>query len=264
MLNFIIYESDEKYRDKYFSVIDKFIGESRLAYEVIEIKTSSKEEFSKLNKVSGNKIYLLDVEMKEKSGLDFAKEIRENGDWESQIIVISSNLDTRSYHYQSELLILGMINKLYDLERFLLESIKRAHSILTSHEFLQFQKNGGVYRVPLHEILYVEKKPEEVYSEVVTKTKSYITHQTLLGLEKYLKNDPRFIRVHRNYIVNTYNIRKIDFDNLTIYFDNNQKVLLSKNYKKNLKDNIKNIKINKEKKKNVEFYYIWKVWKTKR
>lgn len=238
MLNFIIYESEEKYRDKYFSVIDKFIGESRLAYSVIELKMASKEEFSKLNKIGGNKIYILDVEMKEKSGLDFAKEIRERGDWESQIIIISSTKDTRSYHYQSELLIIGIINKLYDLERFLLESIKRAHNILTSHAFLQFQKNDGIYRVPLHEILFIEKKLEEVYSSIQTKTKSYVTNQTLLNLGKDLESDPRFIRVHRNYIVNTYNIRKIDFDHLIIYFDNNKKALLSKNYKKNLKDKL--------------------------
>jgi len=238
MLNFIVYENDEKYRDKYFSVIDKFIGESRLAYEVIELKTASKEEFLKLNKIGANKIYILDLEMKEKSGLDFAKEIREKGDWESQIIIISSTLDTRSYYYQSELLILGIINKLYDLERFLLESIKRAHNILTSHQFIQFQKNSEIYRVPLYEILYIEKRAEEVYCSIETKTKTYVTNQTLLHLSKDLEFDPRFIRVHRNYIINTYNIRNIDFDHSMIYFDNNKKVLLSKNYKKNLKDNL--------------------------
>ena len=37
VINFVVYENEETYRDKYFSIIDKFIGKSKLAYEVIEI-----------------------------------------------------------------------------------------------------------------------------------------------------------------------------------------------------------------------------------
>lgn len=239
MLNFIIYEDEEKYRDKYFSVIDKFIGGSKLAYEVIELKKYSKEEFKKLEKASGeSKIYILDAEVPGKSGLDFAREIRDSGDWDSQIILVTEHPDLRNYDYQRKILMLGFITKFFNMERDLLEAIEIAHNILTSREVIQFQKNGEIYRIPVKQILFIEKKQEEVYCQIHTKKESYIVNKTLIQMEKSLKNDPRFMKVHRNYIVNTYNIRKVDCDDLVIEFENEKVAFLSKNYKKKLKERL--------------------------
>lgn len=240
MLNFIIYEKSEKLRDRYFSVIDKFIGESKIAYEIIEIKKYTKEEILKLKGIDGSKIYLLDVEMPLKSGLDFAKEIRETGDWESQLIMVTSHENLRNYDYQRKILMLAFVSKLFDLEEQLLESIRIAHKILTSRESLKFQKNNEFYSIPFNEVLFIEKEQEEVYCHIETKEEKYITNKTLTGFNNLLKCDPRFIRTHRNYIINTYNIRYVDFDDLVVKFDNDKIAFVSKNYKKKLKDKLFN------------------------
>ena len=62
MFNFIIYEDEPIFRDKYFSVIEKFIGNSNMAYEIIEISKYTKEESMRLKNLSGNNIYILDIE----------------------------------------------------------------------------------------------------------------------------------------------------------------------------------------------------------
>jgi len=238
MLNFIIYENEEEYRDRYFSVIDKFIGESKIAYSITEIKKYTEKELAKLKGIDGSKIYLLDVEMPIKSGLDFAREIREKGDWDSQIIMITHYENLRNYDYQRKILMLAFITKLFDLETQLLESIQIAHKILTSRESLNFQKNNEFYSIPLNEVLFIEKEQEEVYCHIETKEEKYITNKTLTGFNKLLKSDPRFIRIHRNYVINTYNIRYVDFDDLIVKFDNEKIAFISKNYKKKLKDKL--------------------------
>lgn len=234
MFNFIIYEDEPRFRDKYFSVVEKFIGNSNLAYEVIEIPRYTKEIEAKIKNLSGNNIFILDIEVPGKSGLDLAREIRHNGDWKSQIIIVTSHEDLKNFDYQSSMLMLAFITKFYNLEKELQKAISIAHKILTTNDAIKFQKGSKVFSVPIDDILFLEKKQEEVFTKIITKDKEYITDKTLVQWEKEIK-DPRFVRTHRNYIVNTYNIRKFDFEKEEIGFENKKTALLSRTYKKNLK-----------------------------
>ncbi len=239
MLNFIIYEDDEQFRDKYFSVIDKFIGASNLAYEIIELKDYSKEERRKLKKVSGRKIYILDIVVPGKSGLDFAKEIRESGDWQSQIIIVTSHEDLKNFDYQCSLLMLAFITKYYDLENHLFAAIKRAYDIVTIDDCIQFQKSGIVYQIPKRDVLYIEKEYNETLCYVVTAKDKILTSHTLIQWKNKLAKDPNFRKTHRNYIINMRNARVFDFDKNEISFENKKVALLSRNYKKDIKETLK-------------------------
>lgn len=242
MVNFIIYEDEEKFRDKYFSIIEKFIGKSKMAYEIHEVKEYNSKEISKIKKLSGSKIYILDIEVPGKSGLDFAREIRSSGDWESQIIIVTLHDNLKNFDYQSSMLMLAFISKFYNLENMLLKTIQIAHRILTVKETLQFQRGGKIYNIPKSEIQFVEKEPEETWGTLVTKESSFLTNKTMIQWEKELSEDPRFIKTHRGYIVNLYNVRTIDLDNNEITFDKKKKALISRNYKKELKEKMKAIK----------------------
>lgn len=235
MFNFIIYEDEPRFRDKYFSIVENFIGDSNLAYEVIEIPKYTKEVATRIKNLSGNNIFILDIEVPGKSGLDLAREIRHNGDWKSQIIIVTSHDDLKNFDYQSSMLMLAFISKFFNLEKELQKAISIAHKILTTNEAIKFQKGSKVFNIPIDDILFLEKKQEEVYTKIITKDKEYITDKTLVQWEKELKNDPRFIRTHRNFIVNTYKIRKFDFDREEVGFENKKTALLSRNYKKELK-----------------------------
>lgn len=236
MFNFIVYEDEEKFREKYHYIILKFIGDSNLAYKIIDISKYTKEEAERIKNLSGNNIYILDIEVPGKSGLDLAREIRHNGDWKSQIIIVTSHDDLKNFDYQSSMLMLAFITKFYDLERGLYKAISRAHMILTTNKIINFEKNSQIYNIPIDNVLYFEKLEEETYASVVTKDNSYLTDKTLKKWESELQGDPRFIRTFRNYIVNAYNIRKIDIDKEEIYFENNKKALVSRTYKKIVKE----------------------------
>ena len=238
MINFIVYEDEEKFRDKYFSIIDMFVGESNLAHEIIEMKRYDEQEIKKLEQASGSKIYILDIEVPGKSGLDFAREIRESGDWSSQIIIVTTHDNLKNFDYQSEMLMLAFISKFYDLEEALLSSIRKAHKILTIKDIVQYQKGGQVFNFQKQDILYIEKEYEEIYGTIMTKEKDHLTSKTLIQWKNDLLEDPRFQKTHRNYIVNTYNIKSVDYEKGEIYFENGKVALLSRNYKKQLKKKI--------------------------
>lgn len=235
MFNFIIYEDEERFRDKYFSVIENFIGNSNIAYEIIEIPKYTEEAKKRIDNLTGNNIFILDIEVPGKSGFDLAREIRRKGDWTSQIIIVSSHEDLKNFDYQSSMLMLAFITKFYNVDKELKKALNMAYKILTTNNTIKYQKGTKVFSIPVDDILYFEKKQEEVHTKIITKDKEYITDKTLIQWEKEL-NDPRFVRTHRNYIVNTYNIRKFDFDRDEIKFDNNKAALLSRTYKKNLKN----------------------------
>lgn len=236
MFNFIVYEDEEKFREKYHYIILKFIGDSNLAYKIIDISKYTKQEAERIRNLSGNNIYILDIEVPGKSGLDLAREIRHNGDWKSQIIIVTSHDDLKNFDYQSSMLMLAFITKYYDLEMKLYKMIAKAHKILTSDKLITFKRDSKIYNISINDVLLFEKKEYETNAIVVTKDNEYLTDKLLKKWEEELSNDPRFVRTFKNTIVNIYNIKEIDLDRDEITLVNNRRVLLSRNYKKKIKE----------------------------
>ena len=236
MFNFIIYEDEEKFREKYHLTILKFIGDSNIAYQIIDISKYSKEEIERIKYLSGNNIYILDIEVPGKSGLDLAREIRNTGDWKSQIVIVTSHDDLKNFDYQSSMLMLAFITKFYNLEIELYKVIAKAHKILTSDKLITFKRDSKIYNISINDVLLFEKKEYETNAIVVTKDNEYLTDKLLKKWEEELSNDPRFVRTFKNTIVNIYNIKEIDLDRDEITLVNNRRVLLSRNYKKKIKE----------------------------
>ena len=78
---------------------------------------------------------------------------------------------------------------------------------------LYVKENGRFYRISPDEILYFENVGD--YVKVKTESGSHIIHSTLKGLADRLE-DPRFLKVHRSYIVNLEKIKDIEEGSLVI------------------------------------------------
>ena len=61
MINFIIYEDEKKFREKYISIILKLIGGMKIAYRIVEIDHYDKKTMPLLKDLVGKKIYILDI-----------------------------------------------------------------------------------------------------------------------------------------------------------------------------------------------------------
>ena len=73
MINYIIYEDEEEYRKKYISIILKLRGKEQEGYRIIELEKYDEETKKQLDDILGKKIYIFDIEVPGKSGLDLEK-----------------------------------------------------------------------------------------------------------------------------------------------------------------------------------------------
>jgi len=236
MINFIIYEDEKKYRELYISIILKIIGRMQYAYKIIEIDKYDKTTMSKINKLVGKKIFILDIEVPGKSGLDLAREIRANGDWNSQMIVATTHEQLRNTTLTSRMLMLDFISKYFDLESSLNECLKISLNIVETHQSLNFQYNGELYQIPYSDILYIEKNVDDPYSTIITKDANIEIKRMIGVIENELKDDKRFYRTHRSCIVNIDNITNVELRDCIIHFGNKSTSLLSRDKKNGLKE----------------------------
>ena len=107
-MNFIIYEDNNEFVSSYKEVIFSVMSHSNIDYNTIVV---NKYDEDKLLNVTGKKIQLLDVEVPGKNGIDVARCIRNNNDWSSPIIVITSHDEYKTVGYTSRILMLDFITK---------------------------------------------------------------------------------------------------------------------------------------------------------
>lgn len=238
-MNFIIYEDEKAYADKYKKVICKLLGPTTLNYKITEINEYSEENKLKLEKIDGNKIYVLDIEVPGKNGLELARKIRGTGDWTSPIVIVTSHDEFKTVGYTAKILMLNFISKDDNLEKDLFETLKVALEINMSNKSLCYTNKGELYQIAYQDILYIEKSLNDNICYVVTKNNTYTVRKTIKELEKDLSDDINFVKTHRSCIVNLKNITYVDFENNKIIFVNKEIDLLSRSNKKLLKERMK-------------------------
>lgn len=238
-MNFIIYEDEKEYVLRYKNVICKLLGPTTLNYKIVEINKYNEINEDKMKKIDGNKIYILDIEVPGKSGLELARKIRQEGDWTSPIIIVTSHEEFKTVGYTAKILMLNFISKDEEIEKDLYETLEVALEINMVNKALCYTHKGELYQILYQDILYVEKSLNDNVCNVVTKNNIYNIRKTIKELEDILSNNINFIKTHRSCIVNLKNIKYVDFENNIIAFINKKIDLLSRAHKKNLKERMK-------------------------
>lgn len=238
-MNFIIYEDEKEFSTRYKNIVHKLLGTTNLNYEITEINQFNQETETKLEEIDGNKIYILDIEVAGKNGLELARNIRKNGDWTSPIIIVTSHEEFKTVGYTAKILMLNFISKNEDLEKTLSETLEVALEINMANKSLRYTNKGELYYIPHQDILYIEKSLNDNTSSIVTKNHTYNIRKTIKELEEELSSAINFVKTHRSCIVNLKNIQHIDFENNIIAFVNKEIDLLSRTHKKNLKERLK-------------------------
>ena len=236
IMNFIIYEDDARFSYEYKKVIHKVMGLSSDNYKITEFNSYNKEVWEKIKTIGSPKIFIVDVEVPNKNGIDLARMIRKSGDWTSPIIVITNYQEFRNVGYTAKILMLDFINKKDNIKEELYRDLLIALEINSTKKALRFTIKGEVYQVPYQDILYIEKNINDNYATIVCSDKEYTIRKTICELEEELKDENIFVKSHRSFIVNINNIKSIKFDYSVIDFGNGKEALISRNNKKKLKE----------------------------
>lgn len=223
MINFVIYDDEKQFIQKNKKIIDKSMMYCDYDYKCYAFDEYS-EKFEKLIKSNiGFKVYLLDIEGKNKSGLDIVRIIREKyNDWSSIIIMITNHNEFKYDALGNRLYLMDFINKLDNWEEYLTEDVKRIiNSYTNGSECLTYEFNHSLKRIEFKNITHIEKEKD---------SKKCIIH-TLYGdhpiggtiAEVLDKLDDRFIKTSRSTIINIKQVSEYDKANNEILFLNGEK-----------------------------------------
>ena len=239
MLRFIICEDSKDYLDKISIIINKVMMPYNFEYKINKYREYNKEVEEIIVRKHEQKIYVLDIELPDISGLEIASNIREI-DLESMIIFITSHPECQNDIFYSRLLAIDYINKNKLWKDRLEKTIKYAVKNINNRRLLSFDFNYNSYRLTIKDILYVEKMPENQKCIIVMEDgNKYEIISTIKNLKEKL--GVSFYQTHKSCLVNVEKIKKINYHEGIITFTNNQsRYLLSSRNKKGLKDYVAN------------------------
>lgn len=239
MLRFIVCEDKKQYQDKISVIINKVMMPYNFEYKISKY-TEYNEELSKIIKNENEqKIYILDIELPEISGLEIASEIREE-DLDSSIIFLTVHPECQNDIFYSRLLAIDFINKDKLWQDRLEETIIYTIKSIDKKRVLSFEFNHNSYRLPMNKILYIEKIQDNSKCRIIMEDDSiYEINQSISNLMDIL--GPSFYQSHKSCIVNIEQIKRINYSDSTITFKNDKTVyLLSSRNKKGIREYVAN------------------------
>lgn len=234
MVNFIICEDNKHVSSIYKNIISKVCMPYDFNYSIDCFEKYSVEFKNLIHKQSNIKIYILDLELPNKSGVDIAREIRKI-DWDSIIIISTSHDELELKMLKQKLLIFDFISKFDDVEKRLSETIDIVLKKLDTKKIISFKSDKELHAVKIDDILYICKDNITNKTKLVTGNNTYLLRESLSGFVQKLNT--KFYQTHRACYVNIDKIESVDFKNNIINFIEGKTIdYLSRNYKKGLKE----------------------------
>lgn len=173
----------------------------------------------------------LDMDMDEKSGLDLAKEIRQNYHSDCLILFLTnypkymqSSFDVRAFQYMIKPVQFEEFERKFNAARKYLEKDDKNRVVL------KIDEDNVVFFT--NEIYYIEKEKSSKQFLVYLEDKCVVAKGVLSAIENQLL-EQHFMRTHRSYLVNMKHIRRIQKNDLVL--SNGNLVPISRRKEKELK-----------------------------
>ena len=173
----------------------------------------------------------LDMDMDEKSGLDLAKEIRQNYHSDCLILFLTNypkymqnSFDVRAFQYMIKPVQFVEFEKKFNAARKYLEKDDKNRVVL------KIDEDNVVFFT--NEIYYIEKEKSSKQFLVYLEDKCVVAKGVLSAIENQLL-EQHFMRTHRSYLVNMKHIRRIQKNDLVL--SNGNLVPISRRKEKELK-----------------------------
>lgn len=239
MLRFIICEDNKDFMSRLSNIINKVMMPYNFEYKINKFTQYNKEVEEIIKRKNEQKVYVLDIELPEISGLEIASTIRER-DLTSIIIFVTSYTEYKNDIFYSRLLAIDYIPKDRVWTDRFESTIEYTVKTINKNRVLAFEFNYNSYRVPFDDILYIEKVQDN--QKCIINTEDGKQFEIISSITNLLKQlGPNFFQSHKSCIVNIEKIKKINYAENMITFTNGKSVyLLSNRKKKQLREYVAN------------------------
>lgn len=230
MVNFIICDDNKKILENVASIVDKIMMKNEFAYKKYLFENYDTNFDKVVKSKMPNKIYILDIEVPNVSGIDVARKIREK-DIESIIVFLTSHDELGYIILKSEFFFLTFISKFDDYENKLKNAVKKSLLLLGKRTMIRFEDQGILYTIPVRDILFVTRDSIERKCIIRTDYTEFRINKSLVEVKAML--DDKFKQSHRACLVNMERVVTINGAKKIITFDNNMTTdLVTANFKK--------------------------------
>ena len=234
MINFVIYEDNNELVNNYIESINMFIKNKNVDYFLYKFNNYSEKNRDKIiNKIDGVKIFIINISIY--NSFDIVKDIREYGDWDSVIIMVSSNNKNNCASFISKLYDISIING-NNIYYELLFSLNVSFDVLNRYSTLVFKSNNEMCQIYYKDICYIEKNLNNNDSTIVTWNNRYVIKCSINKMLEFFKDNPYFYKSHRSCIVNLRNVTSFDINKNIIYFKDKSINLVSRDRRSEFKD----------------------------
>jgi DNA-binding LytR/AlgR family response regulator len=180
--------------------------------QVVKVCDSAVEALAYLEEEPIDLIFL-DIEMPEMTGIEFLGQLATS----PYVVVTSSRIEYAFDAFEHQ--VIDYLKKPVALPRFQLaiEKVQEAEKAIQAYKSQTkdvYVKHDGRYvRINYDDILYFENIGD--YVRIRAKSANYIIYSTLKSIDAKLQ-DPRFVKVHRTFIINIDQIKDIEENTLVI------------------------------------------------
>lgn len=201
-MNIGICDDQKEYRTELKNCCKRYFEEKAIAYSLYEYCSGEEFAASYTNELD---ILLLDIEMDEINGIN-VKDSLQKQKKDIKILFVSSHEEMLSEAFGRE--VYGFLQKPVAYEKFAMKMDTMIEDITDQEQFVIIEENGKIKKIYIQDIFYIKAhgKYTEIYirngGEYIFSSKSiqdWTEELQMFG----------FGQCHRSYLVNYFNIRKI-------------------------------------------------------
>lgn len=220
MLNFIICEDNAELRKINEELINKVMFNNNFEYKIFLFESYNFELEQLINTKLGKKIYLLDIELEGKSGIEIATEIRKK-DWDSIILMATAHTEMFPDVFKKRLMLFDFVSKFDNYTKNLTNSIEEIIKIYSNKLPFCFNIRKSNYQIDCEEITYLIFDKIDRKTHLKTLSNNYEISKSLKSLANNLPD--HFIKINNHCVINKHNVKEIS-SNGFITFVNNEKL----------------------------------------
>lgn len=178
-------------------------------------------------------IIWLDIDMPGISGLELAKSLRHKT---KKLIFTTAHTQyaVEAFEVKADNYLLKPIklSRFVSLVSELTENLSQPEVVKSNFFFIKGDEKGKLIRLDMDSIIMIEGLKN--YIVIYTKTERFTTYLTMLEAETALLTDAKFMRIHKSFIVNADEIKKVNGSN--VYLTNDIEIMLGTSYKERFYD----------------------------